>query len=228
MDSQEKDTNTITDKVNYFTKPISFGHMYDDQLEDVRHDNKSLWYMIMLLIFIIAILLANNHSISKKATLTVDLPPRLYALEGQIDVTADDANDLYYQAHAQYLLREISEFKAGNHEDKLKKMELMMTPARHAYKETDFLKEKKFILQNNISQEITFAGSPSQVTTLNNDLKSVKLNLMVTQSVGEAKLSPKECFYEIAMFRQDWKLYVFDYRTNCFENFGGTSNGLNK
>lgn len=204
-----------------FSEPLSFGEEYEDGAENIKHDNKSLWFMILVLMVLITMLMISNNSLAKKTVLSVDLPPRLYALEGKVDVTADDANDLYYQAHGQYLIRETADFSLADHERKLFTLGTMMAQSRYVYKEVDFINEITFIKTNNISQKIIATGSPIVRERQDDGLVIVKLDVTVQQVVsGMAEAQAKQCSYEIALFRQDWKIFVHDYRTDCFASFG--------
>ncbi len=220
-EQENEDVVKASSPMEIFTSPMTFGNEYDDENANIKNDNKSLWFMILLLLVMIVILLISNSSLAKSTHLVVDLPPRLYALEGTVDVTADDANELYYQAHGQYILREIADFNVENHESKMKVLALLMNQSRYAYKEVDFLNEEAFVKVNNITQKVTSVSAPRPISRMPNGAAVVRVDFTVEQTVGGIpEPSAKQCFYEVAMFRQDWKLYVYDYRHSCFEGFG--------
>ncbi|MBU1711458.1 MAG: hypothetical protein KKE17_15785 [Proteobacteria bacterium] len=218
--NNEKATNSFIGKIQN-SKSISFGKDYENETDNLTSDNKTLWFIVLFLIFVIVSLLVANNTLASKTVMSVEIPSKLYDGSGKIDVTEDDANELYYKLFGQYFIRENTQFKADTHSGYLKIIEEAMTPTRHAYKLVDFEKEKNFVVSNNVSQKLIAIKKISE-PAIQDKLHVIAIEATVQQTIGGVEEAPKDCEYRIVLYRQNWKLYVLDYKHTCFDKFEGT------
>ena len=200
--------------------PYSLGTHYEDEKDNLASDNKTLWFVLLGLLGVIVALLISNNTLASKTVLSVDIPPKLYDGAGKMDVTDNGGNPLYFKLHGQYFMREAMEFKQDTHKDKMALIESYMTPTRYAYKEVDFMENKAFVESNLISQSLV-AVKTLYEPTMKDDIYVVRMDVTVQQKIGNEVEANKDCQYRIALYRQNWKLYILDFNHSCFDDFKG-------
>jgi len=185
------------------------GKNYIDRLNSLLEDNKYLVFFSFILIIVLFILIIGYFNLSKKITISVEIPPKLYRT-GTLYIGSQKANKLFYDVWGRYVVSEIANYSPYNIKEKIKKVSFMFDPQKLVKVKVQFIKLENEVINNLVTH--TFIPTKTYVDDNGN---------FVQEGIGKSVLGDnlsviyEKCKYKVKFKIEDYHLFIENMNINC-------------
>ena len=190
-------------------KKIFFsGKVYIDRLMKAIEDNRILAFITLALIIIIFMLIVGYISLSKKISVTIDLPPKIYT-EGKIGVGMYNANALFYKVWGRYIVENLGNYTPYTIHSKVDEIKYLLSPdfflkgseelnALADYAKNNLITHEFMLTEEKIEGPI-YAANGIGVTTVGDNLSKVY----------------EKCSYKVKFKISNYRIFVDNLSIKC-------------
>lgn len=196
-------------------KKILFGKDYLDKATQYAESNKTLMFMVLTTLAIIALLI--KALMSQETEVIIEFPKELIIERDEpIKVGNNFGNEGFWRLWGVGTVEsEWTKIDPKNIDASIDYMLNMMTQKTYINKFEELEAIRETVKKNSVSVEYRRRGNLISIT--NNGLSAVvKIDGIGSMKIGADPYGTKECVYEFAFKKEKGAVYVEDFNTDCF------------